>query len=990
MREAGGKTKIAILGGGVGALAAAFDLTEADPAGELFDITIHQVGWRLGGKGAVGWTCEKYPTPTFEKERLQLEHGLHVWAGFYDNAFDLLKRCYAGVDGGRSYLEAFTPVRGCWVMDQYTGAWEPWGLSVPPNQRIPGISRSPPSTSALWGRLLALVIRSTRDKRLRQFADRARTRIPALHTEQSLRFARKAREVVDQLAVHPMGVGRAQRARFRDLVRFAIDHVRIEYFDPKGIPPPFDAPTLNEEVRRLAITINIGLALLVGMLDCRVLSKGFDAIDDMEWSRWMYGYGAWEMSLKSGLVRGFYDYVFGFKSDGKRAIAAGTSTRAFLRLVGAYKGSLFYKLNVTMGEFLFAPLYELLVQRKVKFEFFHRVDKLQLSADKKTIAQIDIGVQARLKEPNRPYDPLIETPDEIKSWPDRPDYDQLESGDQIYATLLAEGQDLESPWNSWGVVESISLKRDQGHFDKVILGISLGALKDICSDLCNEPDLRWREMIDNVQTCPTLAAQLWVDQPATALGWPTENSIVTAFANPLNTWGDNSQLIAYEAWTDREKPSSLGYFVGNLSPDEAFPQPNLPSDFPVIQLRSARASLDEWLQEKLPALWPGYDQTRLAHDAYVRVNVNPSDRYVQSVPGSVEHRLAPDGSGVDNLFLAGDWVRIGLNAGCIEQAVLGGRAAARAITGVNMNGLYDNDRNWDDDTPVSPAVAALLSNLPDLTRLALAGIGTVEACCIVQYVTTKLIKAMLPSGLTLGPPAGSLDTVPICLVFAKQRNVRPGFLPFGGIGYLEFAIVFNNVYNHDTADDYKGPFVYMPRLLLNSFPPVAIGVAGYGFNKRLARIRQVGDSFDIQNDEGEISARFENASLLGQIGNFPALSIVKAILDQPVISETSDGGWITSQLDYHMDVADFQALQGHCSIKQGPYESDFDFIPAPPRAPKGALPLPQIAYGFRMVTNWDITLPMRIGEHIGLLPSPKRMHAAAMTSRLIRRFRGRA
>ena len=47
-----GKSRIAILGGGVGSLAAAFDLTEVDPDGELYDITIYQVGWRLGGKAS--------------------------------------------------------------------------------------------------------------------------------------------------------------------------------------------------------------------------------------------------------------------------------------------------------------------------------------------------------------------------------------------------------------------------------------------------------------------------------------------------------------------------------------------------------------------------------------------------------------------------------------------------------------------------------------------------------------------------------------------------------------------------------------------------------------------------------------------------------------------------------------------------------------------------------------------------------------------------
>jgi uncharacterized protein with NAD-binding domain and iron-sulfur cluster len=142
-----GKSRIAILGGGVGSLAAAFDLTEVDPDGELYDITIYQVGWRLGGKGAVGWTCKDYPTPTFEDQQVQLEHGLHVWAGFYDNAFDLLQRCYAAHDRPYpSYLDAFTPMNRCWVMDDGTGAWERWELDVPPNRRIPGISRLPPST----------------------------------------------------------------------------------------------------------------------------------------------------------------------------------------------------------------------------------------------------------------------------------------------------------------------------------------------------------------------------------------------------------------------------------------------------------------------------------------------------------------------------------------------------------------------------------------------------------------------------------------------------------------------------------------------------------------------------------------------------------------------------------------------------------------------------------------------------------------------------
>src|SRR5208283_1144359 len=115
-----------------------------------------------------------------------------------------------------------------------------------------------------------------------------------------------------------------------------------------------------------------------------------------------------------------------------------------------------------------------------------------------------------------------------------------------------------------------------------------------------------------------------------------------------------------EAWAASSKPASFGYLVGNLFPDDKPPPPNAPDPFPVRQLHAATTSVAAWLATDLPVLWQGFQQADLARDPYVRVNVNPSDRYVQSVPGSVESRLRPNGSGVDNLFLAGDWVRIGI------------------------------------------------------------------------------------------------------------------------------------------------------------------------------------------------------------------------------------------------------------------------------------------------------------------------------------------
>src|SRR5215467_11028911 len=75
--------KVAIVGGGCAAIAAAFELSRAEHDGK-YEITMYQLGWRLGGKGASG----RGPNDRIE------EHGFHVWMGCYENAFRLMRECY--------------------------------------------------------------------------------------------------------------------------------------------------------------------------------------------------------------------------------------------------------------------------------------------------------------------------------------------------------------------------------------------------------------------------------------------------------------------------------------------------------------------------------------------------------------------------------------------------------------------------------------------------------------------------------------------------------------------------------------------------------------------------------------------------------------------------------------------------------------------------------------------------------------------------------
>jgi hypothetical protein len=110
----------------------------------------------------------------------------------------------------------------------------------------------------------------------------------------------------------------------------------------------------------------------------------------------------------------------------------------------------------------------------------------------------------------------------------------------------------------------------------------------------------------------------------------------------------------------------------------AFLQRDLPALLPVA--RDAATGDFRWdlLCDGAPARAGGTGPAAFTSQ-YWRANTDPSDRYVQSLPGTDRYRLRPGGSGVDNLYLAGDWTDCGLNAGCVEAAARSGVQAAQAL-----------------------------------------------------------------------------------------------------------------------------------------------------------------------------------------------------------------------------------------------------------------------------------------------------------------------
>jgi len=133
-----------------------------------------------------------------------------------------------------------------------------------------------------------------------------------------------------------------------------------------------------------------------------------------------------------------------------------------------------------------------------------------------------------------------------------------------------------------------------------------------------------------------------------------------------------------------------------------YPPPPDPA-FPIAQLERWKKIAIDWFQANASTIWPkgaGADgkslDWSLLHDAsggigekrldaqYLKVNIDPSERYVSSFTNTSIYRLAAGASGVPNLYLSGDWVKTDINAGCVEAAVIAGLACAMALSGESI------------------------------------------------------------------------------------------------------------------------------------------------------------------------------------------------------------------------------------------------------------------------------------------------------------------
>ena len=132
MNDTTGPKKVAILGGGVAGLVTAFEITSQPGWQERFDITVHQLGWRLGGKCA---------SSRGANGRIE-EHGIHGFLGSYYNALPLMAQVYAelGRQPGEplaTFDEAFLPENFVLMWEFRNRALQRWPQTLPTNNLGP-------------------------------------------------------------------------------------------------------------------------------------------------------------------------------------------------------------------------------------------------------------------------------------------------------------------------------------------------------------------------------------------------------------------------------------------------------------------------------------------------------------------------------------------------------------------------------------------------------------------------------------------------------------------------------------------------------------------------------------------------------------------------------------------------------------------------------------------------------------------------------------
>lgn len=736
--------KIAVLGGGLASLSAVYELTDQPNWQDHYDITLYQIGWRLGGKTATGRSIHN---------RIE-ERGIHIFQGWYDNAFRMLKDAYRlqeelGLNPEsplKKWTDAFLPDNATLFTEwsKREGKWINWPFIFPLNDQEPGTgSKAEPwdiirkglaiamelvagepykKNESRWGKWLMEHLLDTgqhfgtRKKIKLSWWDKQLIRILKLVLKMvgppELKYLVKAHSIaqnelpknqkvtIDGKEMHSLEAIVHLVSKFTEWFRARFRH-SIEKHD-----------RLRRIMQILEWIEACFRGLMEDLYDPATHTFNFEKINDEDYRAWLKKHGATDFTLECALVRFMYTGAFAnLLNGGTGQLAADIGLRMVLKSVD-YKGCLVWKLAAGTGDTIITPIYQVLKERGVKFRFFHKIMEIH-QPEGKEIERITVGEQVELGDTVKQYDPFIKV-NGINSWPSKPLYEQLNS---VQAEKLKAGKvDLESEWNGWENARTYDLVKGQD-FDQVLLGIPVAALKTICKDITEENE-RWKNMVEKVATTQTIQVQIWTKPNLAELGmkdtdWgmaPGNEPNSVVYADYLYSWTDMTLILKQENWPEGHVPGHLSYWCGTV-PDPVPVEPFTETWFPKAQLARVMGISEQWLLDNGGWLWPnatsmelpaGFNFDLMSNPwpekklspmekfsaQYYAINIDPSNRYTLALPGTNKYRMKADATDFDNLYLTGDWTDFGFNVGHMEGAVASGLKAANAI--LKSYGLESN------------------------------------------------------------------------------------------------------------------------------------------------------------------------------------------------------------------------------------------------------------------------------------------------------------
>lgn len=309
------KTRVLILGGGMGAFTVAHALTDSDARRAQFEVTMASQGHYLGGKGA----NLRDDNPLMGR-RIE-EHGLHVIFGFYHNALRLFRKVYAEANRPpdvepSTFDEAFSPQ---WKLTFHDGA-EHFEVTFP---RTPAHYGAGPKTLQQQIELLLDLLRSLMG-------------VGGAGVE----------EMILSLLAAMVGIHAGNRVA-AEVLAFAITLA-------KGVTDDVILGGKSwDELDALDFRAWMHSHRIFGFPDLRqtaIMQVPYDGV-----------------------------FAYEGHDQASPLLSAGVAARGLLKLVSDYERSPYNTMNAGMGETVFMPMYEVLQARGVRFDFFARVKEVRLN-----------------------------------------------------------------------------------------------------------------------------------------------------------------------------------------------------------------------------------------------------------------------------------------------------------------------------------------------------------------------------------------------------------------------------------------------------------------------------------------------------------------------------------------------------------------------------------------------------------------------------------